>query len=163
MADPALAGEPGLVVVLGIDETRRGKAKWETDPDTGVRSWVDRFDTGLVDTTGRQGLLAQVIGRDAANRGGLGVTTRRRIHCFQHVVSGQVEDDTHSITLRARTLAHDSWSLLDGCFDTPISPGHEPFLHQNTTTLNREEPVRSANHSEPVELDVTILRKAKCV
>ncbi|KHJ73362.1 transposase, partial [Rhodococcus sp. Chr-9] len=63
VADAALAGEPEPVMVLGIDETRRGKAKWETDPDTGVRSWVDRWDTGLVDLTGDQGLLAQVNGR----------------------------------------------------------------------------------------------------
>ena len=50
--------------MLGIDETRRGKAKWETDPATGVRTWVDRFDTGIVDITGDQGLLAQINGRD---------------------------------------------------------------------------------------------------
>lgn len=36
VADAALAGEPEPVMVLGIDETRRGKAKWETDPDTGL-------------------------------------------------------------------------------------------------------------------------------
>jgi transposase len=54
------------VVVLGIDETRRGKAKWDTDPDTGRRRWVDRWDTGLVDITGDQGLLAQVNGRNSA-------------------------------------------------------------------------------------------------
>ena len=66
MADPVLAQELTPIRVLGIDETRRGKAKWETDPDTGVRTWVDRFDTGLVDITGDQGLLAQVNGRDAA-------------------------------------------------------------------------------------------------
>src|SRR6195952_4199629 len=64
MADPILAKGLLPVTVLGIDETRRGKAKWETDPDTGKRTWVDRFDTGLVDITGDQGLLAQVNGRD---------------------------------------------------------------------------------------------------
>ncbi len=36
---------------LGIDETRRGKAKYEVCADTGKRRWVDRFDTGLVDIT----------------------------------------------------------------------------------------------------------------
>ena len=64
-ADPVLAAEPGEVVVLGIDETRRGKAKWETCPDTGGRQWVDRWDTGLVDITGAGGLLVQVNGRAA--------------------------------------------------------------------------------------------------
>jgi hypothetical protein len=62
-ADPVLAGQPPPVRVLGIDETRRGKAKWETCPQTGVRQWVDRWDTGLVDITGTGGLLVQVNGR----------------------------------------------------------------------------------------------------
>jgi transposase len=64
-ADPVLAGEPQPVRVLGIDETRRGKAKWETCPDTGGRAWVDRWDSGLVDITGTGGLLVQVNGRSA--------------------------------------------------------------------------------------------------
>lgn len=66
MAAAVLDDEPTPVRVLGIDETRRGKAKWETDPVTGVRRWVDRWDTGLVDIAGDQGLLAQVNGRSAA-------------------------------------------------------------------------------------------------
>lgn len=65
-ADPVLDREPDTVVVLGIDETRRGKAKWEICPDTGKRTWVDRWDTGLVDIAGSQGLLAQVNGRTSA-------------------------------------------------------------------------------------------------
>jgi hypothetical protein len=64
-ADPALAAEPEGVTVLGIDETRRGKAKWENCSKTGVRRWVDRWDTGLVDITGAGGLLVQVNGRAA--------------------------------------------------------------------------------------------------
>src|SRR5271156_6878217 len=63
--DPALAAEPEGVTVLGIDETRRGKAKWENCSKTGVRRWVDRWDTGLVDITGTGGLLVQVNGRAA--------------------------------------------------------------------------------------------------
>jgi transposase len=64
-ADPVLEAHPGPVVVLGIDETRRGKAKWETCPPSGARRWVDRWDTGLVDITGSGGLLVQVNGRAA--------------------------------------------------------------------------------------------------
>ncbi len=64
MADPVLAKELAPIRVLGIDETRRGKAKSETGPATGVRTWVDRFDTGIVDITGDQGLLAQINGRE---------------------------------------------------------------------------------------------------
>ena len=63
VADAVLDADPAPVRVLGIDETRRGKAKWETDTATGKRIWVDRWDTGLVDITGDQGLLAQVNGR----------------------------------------------------------------------------------------------------
>lgn len=51
------------VRVLGVDETRRGKAHYETDPATGVKTWVDRLDTSLVDLTGDGGLFAQVNGR----------------------------------------------------------------------------------------------------
>lgn len=65
-AEDALAGELAPVAVLGIDETRRGKAKWEHDPVLGRRVWVDRWDTGLVDITGDQGLLGQVNGRTSA-------------------------------------------------------------------------------------------------
>jgi transposase len=64
-ADAMLNVEPEPVAVLGIDETRRSKAKYETCPDTGKRIWVDRWDTGLVDITGAGGLLVQVNGRSA--------------------------------------------------------------------------------------------------
>lgn len=60
VAEEALEVELEPVAVLGIDETRRGKAKWEHDPALGRRVWVDRWDTGLVDVTGDQGLLTQV-------------------------------------------------------------------------------------------------------
>lgn len=64
-ADLVLGTEPGPVTVLGIDETRRGKAKYEIYPETGKRVWIDRFDTGLIDITGAGGLLVQVNGRSA--------------------------------------------------------------------------------------------------
>lgn len=66
VADAALDAEPAPVVVLGLDETRCGKAKWETDAETGKRVWVDSWDTGLVDATGGQGLLGQVNGHNSA-------------------------------------------------------------------------------------------------
>jgi transposase len=48
----------------GIDEIRRGKARFVTDPDTGrIRQVVDRWLTGFVDLTGAHGLLGQVEGR----------------------------------------------------------------------------------------------------
>jgi transposase len=63
IADPVLDTEPEPVTVLGIDETCRGKEKYETCQKTGKRVWIDRFDTGLVDITSTGGLLVQVNGR----------------------------------------------------------------------------------------------------
>jgi transposase len=62
-----LAAPLPAVVVLGIDETRRGKPIWAQDKDSG--RWVlvcDRWHTGFVDAAGTGGLLAQVEGRSAA-------------------------------------------------------------------------------------------------
>jgi hypothetical protein len=56
-------GEPEPVTVLGIDETRRGKPRWEYRADVGRWVRVDPWDTGFVDLTGDQGLLGQ---REAA-------------------------------------------------------------------------------------------------
>ncbi len=55
--------EPSPVHVLGIDETRRGKPRWQRCTDAG--RWVrsDPWDTGFVDLAGDQGLLGQREGR----------------------------------------------------------------------------------------------------
>jgi transposase len=53
--------------VLGIDETRRGKIRWEQDRVTGRWRVVhDRWHTGMVDAAGTAGLLAHIDGRTAA-------------------------------------------------------------------------------------------------
>ena len=65
-ADEVLPDGPPPVRVLGIDETRRGKGRYEVETSTGVKVWVDRFDTGLVDLDGTGGLFAQVNGRNSA-------------------------------------------------------------------------------------------------
>jgi transposase len=65
-ADPVLEEPMAPVAVLGIDETRRGKPKFCSDPDTGQYVLVaDRWHTGFVDIDGDQGLLGQVEGRTA--------------------------------------------------------------------------------------------------
>ncbi len=58
--------EPQPTTVLGIDETRRGKPRWELCAAT--RRWVrvDPWDTGFVDLAGDQGLLGQREGRTSA-------------------------------------------------------------------------------------------------
>jgi transposase len=65
-AAAVLPAEPEPVAVLGIDETRRGRARWQYNSDRGV--WeitVDRWHVGFVDVTDGQGLLGQVEGRTA--------------------------------------------------------------------------------------------------
>ncbi|HEX9174620.1 MAG TPA: transposase, partial [Mycobacterium sp.] len=48
-----------------IDETRRGKRRWEHHTKTGRWVRVDPWDTGFVDLAGSQGLLGQREGRTA--------------------------------------------------------------------------------------------------
>jgi transposase len=62
----ALLAEPEPVRVLGIDETRHGKPRWERCP--AAQRWVrvDPWDTGFVDVAGDQGLLGQREGRTGA-------------------------------------------------------------------------------------------------
>jgi transposase len=56
------------VTVLGIDETRRGRPRWEQDPDTGKWHLTrERWHTGFVDALGTGGLLGQVEGRTVAD------------------------------------------------------------------------------------------------
>ena len=59
-------GEPAPTAVLGIDETRRGKPRWERCAETGRWMRVDPYDTGFVDLAGDQGLLGQCEGRSGA-------------------------------------------------------------------------------------------------
>jgi transposase len=66
--DPGLAAEPPPVTDLGIDEVRRGRPRWQTDPETGQSvALADRWHTGFTDLTGGQGLLGQVEGRSATD------------------------------------------------------------------------------------------------
>jgi transposase len=58
--------EPEPTAVLGVDETRRGKPRWERCAQTDRWVRVDPYDTGFVDLAGDQGLLGQVEGRTAA-------------------------------------------------------------------------------------------------
>ncbi len=62
----ALLTEPGAPVVLGIDETRRGKPKWVQDPVTGRWARSERFETNFADLAGDGRLLGQVAGRTGA-------------------------------------------------------------------------------------------------
>ena len=69
-ASALLPDEPEPVTDLGIDETRRGRPRFASDPDTGKTTLqADRWHTGLVDLSGGQGLLGQVEGRAAADVG----------------------------------------------------------------------------------------------
>ena len=65
-ADPLLAQAPAPVAHLGIDEHRRGRPRWRTDPGTVEHVLLaDRWHTCFFDLSGDQGLLGQVEGRTA--------------------------------------------------------------------------------------------------
>jgi transposase len=57
-----LLTEPESPVVLGIDETRRGKPKW-IQGDAGKWERTERFETNFTDLSGSGRLLGHVAGR----------------------------------------------------------------------------------------------------
>jgi transposase len=66
-AADAVLDQPALPVAhLGIDEHRRGRARFARDPQTGEYTLLaDRWHTCFFDLDGQQGLLGQVQGRTA--------------------------------------------------------------------------------------------------
>lgn len=62
----AVLAEPEPTSVLGIDETRRGKPRWQRCDQTGRWVRVDPWDTGFVDLAGDQGLFGQHEGRSSS-------------------------------------------------------------------------------------------------
>jgi transposase len=65
-ADAMLDRTPGPVTHLGIDEHRRGRARWERDAQTGQYvQLADRWHVNFCDLSGEQGMLGQVEGRTA--------------------------------------------------------------------------------------------------
>jgi transposase len=65
-ADPVLDQPVAPVAHLGIDEHRRGRARFAADPQTGEYILLaDRWHSCFFDLDGRQGLLGQVQGRTA--------------------------------------------------------------------------------------------------
>jgi transposase len=61
-----LLTEPEPPVVLGIDETRRGKPKWIQDAASGRWVRTERFESNFTDLSGQGRLLGQVAGRTGA-------------------------------------------------------------------------------------------------
>jgi len=65
-ADPVLDQDPAPVAYLGIDEHRRGRARFAVDEQTGEYTVLaDQWHTCFFDLDGQQGLLGQVEGRTA--------------------------------------------------------------------------------------------------
>jgi transposase len=65
-AGALLGGDPEPVAHLGIDENRRGRARWRRDEATGEYVLLaDRWHTCFYDLSGDQGMLGQVEGRTA--------------------------------------------------------------------------------------------------
>ena len=59
-------GEPQPAAVLGLDEVRFGRPRWQRTVDGGRWTRTDPWETGFVDLAGGQGLLGQVDGRTSA-------------------------------------------------------------------------------------------------
>jgi len=57
----ALLAEPQPVVVLGIDETRRGRAKWVQDQATSKWRLTERFETNFVDLHGHKACWVRLL------------------------------------------------------------------------------------------------------
>lgn len=67
-AGAALRDDPEPVAHLGIDEHRRGRARWRRDEESGEYVLLaDRWHTCFYDLSGTQGLLGQVEGRTAGD------------------------------------------------------------------------------------------------
>lgn len=65
-ADAVLGAPPAPVAHLGIDEHRRGRPRWTTDPETGEYQVIaDRWHVNFCDLSGNQGMIGQVEGRTA--------------------------------------------------------------------------------------------------
>jgi transposase len=65
-ADALLGDDPEPVEHLGIDEHRRGRARWRRDEENGEYVLLaDRWHTCFYDLSGDQGMLGQVEGRTA--------------------------------------------------------------------------------------------------
>jgi len=65
-AGAPLDAPPAPVAHLGIDEHRRGRARWRTDPESGQYvQLADRWHVNFCDLSGDQGMLGQVEGRTA--------------------------------------------------------------------------------------------------
>ncbi len=61
-----MLSEPQPTPILDIDETRRGKPRWQRCAATARWARIDPRDTGFVDLAGDQGLLGQASGRTGA-------------------------------------------------------------------------------------------------
>lgn len=69
-AEAELPRETPTVARLGIDEIRRGKARFRLTPGDNGDTWevvADRWHVGFTDLADRQGLVGQVEGRTAAS------------------------------------------------------------------------------------------------
>jgi transposase len=106
----AVLGEPDPVVVLGIDETRRGRPRWTQDAVTCRWVRTDRWHTGFVDISGDQGLLGQTLGRRSVD-----VTDwlGRRSAAFRDGITHVAIDPAAAYAAAARTALPDAVLVVD--------------------------------------------------
>lgn len=102
--------EPAPVTVLGIDETRRGRPRWEQDDVTKKWKLIDRWQTGFVDIAGDQGLLGQCLGRKASD---VSAWLDVRAPAFRAAVTHVAIDPAAAYAAAVRTTLPDATLVVD--------------------------------------------------
>ncbi|WP_432043637.1 transposase family protein [Streptomyces cadmiisoli] len=127
----AVAAPLPEVEVMGIDQARRGKTKWERDRDSGKwRLTRDRWHTVSVDALGQDGLLGRVEGGVAP--GGL---PPRELRDLQH----RIRAEQHTPDWK---VGHTFRSGVEGTSTRPPTAQHGPLPLPRTA----ENPFTTRTH-----------------
>jgi transposase len=131
-AKQALPAKSPPVAHLGIDEIRRGKARFRLVPGQGGDTWdvvTDQWHVGFTDLAGGAGLIGQVEGRTgaavSADRGAVGgVAGRGAGGGDRHVHRVQVRDPHQPAARRARGRPLPRRAIGERGADRGAPPGH---------------------------------------
>jgi transposase len=155
---PVLAVEPGPVTDLGIDEVRRGRARFTVDADTGgTRQVADRWHTGFTDLSAGQGLLGHVegrrstdviawlAGRDPAWRAAIRTVSIDMCAPFRAAVRQALPqaklcvDAFHLVQLANKMLTSVRWRIVRGKYGRRGRKGDPEYGIKRLLMRNRED------------------------
>lgn len=152
-------GEPEPTPVLGLDETRFGRARWRPDgthPDGRTR-WrrTDPWETGFVDLAGGQGLLGQIDGRAQA-----GVTQwlAERTQAFRDSVEYVVIDPHAGYAAGIRTALPHARIAVDHFHLIALA---NKALTQVRQRITREQLGRRGGKTDPVWANRRLLLRGR--